>query len=434
MKYKETFLKVLAECCRLLVGAVFIFSGFVKAVDPVGFSIKISEYLVAFGLDVLQPFSLIISLNVIAIEFMLGVCIMLGSYRKYASLFTLLLMSFMTPLTLYLALFDPVSDCGCFGDAVILTNWQTFWKNVVLLAAIIFLYLNNKRVYTLYTFKVIWFIPLFSFLFCTGFALHNYRHLPVIDFRPYKIGANIPELMAIPEGAPEDEYSYSFVYEKDGVQKTFSLEEAPSEDTTWVFVESKTELIKEGYHPVISAFNLYDEQEEDIANEILTNPEGVFLLISPRLEKADDEWIDEINSVYDYAFENELLFYGVTGSGKEEVNYWSDNTGAEYPFLYADDILLKTIIRSNPGLVLLKNGTILHKWHYRDIPKEENVKEIMNSYLTSREEVYVKEDRPMRVYVLSFIVPLLLVWVYDYFRNRRPANRKKSKEENGTKK
>lgn len=419
MKYKETFLKVLTECCRLLVGVVFIFSGYVKAIDPVGFAIKITDYLVAFGLDMFQSLSLIISFNVIAIEFMLGVCLLLGAYRKYASLLALLLMSFMTPLTLYLALFEPVSDCGCFGDAVVLTNWQTFWKNVVLLAATIYLYLNNKRMYPFYTFKVIWFIPLFAYLFCVGFAFGNYRHLPILDFRPYKVGANIPELMSVPEGMPEDEYSYSFIYEKDGVRKTFALDEIPANDASWVFVDSKTELIKEGYRPVIESFNLYDEEDNDVTDEILTNPEGVFLLIAPRLEKANDEWVDEINSVYDYAQENDLLFYGVTGSGAEAVIRWSDYTGAEYPFLYADDTLLKTIIRSNPGLVLLRDGTVLHKWHFRDIPREEQTKEVMNTLLMPHAEVLPKEVRSMKANILTFIVPLLFVWIYDYFRNRR---------------
>jgi len=416
--YKETTTKVLVECCRLLLGVVFIFSGFVKAVDPVGFAIKIEDYLVAFGLESLNSLSMVAAMNLIAIEFMLGVCVLLGAYRRYSSLLVLAFMTFMTPLTLYLALFDPVSDCGCFGDAVILTNWETFWKNVVLLAAAIFLFIHNQRIFSFYTYKVYWFIALFSFLFCTSFEWQNYRHLPILDFRPYKIGANIPEAMSIPEGAPMDEYLYSFIYEKNGKQEVFGLENIPAEGSGWTFIESQTTLIKEGYVPAIASFNLYTPDDRDVTDEILEEGKDVFLLISPDLSEANDEFIDEINGVYDYSLEEGLDFYGVTGSSEEGINRWIDYTGAEYPFLQADDVLLKTIIRSNPGLVLLRGGTVWAKWHFRDIPEVEDVKKVMDDY-RSRGQAVVKEDRSLMTNLLTFAVPLLLVWVYDYFRNRR---------------
>jgi len=418
MKYKETIIKVLVECCRLLIGVVFIFSGFVKAVDPVGFALKIGDYLIAFGLDRFQSLSLIAGFNLIAIEFMLGVCVLLGVYRRYSSFLVLAFMAFMTPLTLYLALFDPVSDCGCFGDAVILTNWETFGKNVVLLVAAIFLFIYNQRISSFYTYKVYWFVALFSFMACSFFTWHNYRHLPVLDFRPYKIGTNIPEAMSIPEGAPEDEYAYSFVYEKDGEQKAFGLDDLPSEESGWTFVESQTTLIKQGYIPLIAAFNLYNLNDQDVTDEILQPGKDVFLLISPNLGTANDEYIDNINGVFDYSQENGIDFYGVTGSPEEEINRWIDYTGAEYTFLQADDVLLKTMIRSNPGLILLRDGTVWAKWHFRDIPEMEEVKTVMDDY-RQRDSAVKKEDSWIMTNLLTFSVPLLLVWGYDYLRNRR---------------
>jgi uncharacterized membrane protein YphA (DoxX/SURF4 family) len=214
MKYKDTVIKVLAECCRLLLGIVFIFSGFVKAVDPMGGSIKITDYLVSFGLAKLQPFAVLLSFNLSALEFALGVCILLGIYRRYTSLLILVFMAFMTPLTLYLALFNPVSDCGCFGDALILTNWQTFYKNLILSSAAVVVFIYSQRLLRCYTYKAYWFVALFAYLCAIGFAYFNYYHLPVIDFRPYKVGANIPALMQIPDGAPVDEYKYTLIYEK----------------------------------------------------------------------------------------------------------------------------------------------------------------------------------------------------------------------------
>ncbi|MDL2277227.1 DoxX family protein [Parabacteroides sp. OttesenSCG-928-G07] len=425
MNYKENILKIITECCRVLVGGVFIFSGITKAIDPTGGAIKIEEYLNAFGLEMLSPLSMLASLNLSAIEFTLGVCLLLGAYRKYASLLSLILMGFMTPLTLYLAVFDPVSDCGCFGDALVVTNWETFFKNVVLLAAIIFAFLNNRRMTALYSFKVIWFIPLYAYIFSLAFSYYNYSHLPIIDFRPYKVGENIPSLMTIPEGAEEDEYRYSFIYEKEGVQKEFSLEELP-DDPAWEFVDSNTELIKKGYEPPVSAFNLYNLFGDDVTDILFENSDGVFLLIAHKLEKASEERIDEINNLYDYAVDNGLLFYGVTASSFDEINRWTDYTGAEYPFLMADDVLLKTIVRSNPGLVLLRGGTILGKWNYRDIPGEENLTEVMESALKG-DRINQKEDALIMFFILTFAVPLLLVWVYDWFRTRRKEKTVQSK-------
>lgn len=423
MRYKEIVIKILTELSRLLIGVVFIFSGFVKSVDPTGGAIKISEYLASFGLDKLQPFSVMFSFNLSAIEFTLGVCMLLGVYRRYTTFLVLLFMAFMTPLTLYLALFNPVSDCGCFGDAVVISNWETFYKNLVLSAAAVMTFVYNQRIFQCYTFKVYWFVALFSYIACVLFAYHNYNHLPIIDFRPYKVGANIPELMEIPEGAPQDEYRYTFIYEKDGVKKEFTLEDYPANDSTWTFVESKNELIKQGYVPPVASFNIYNVQGDDVTYEILDHPGPLFLLVAPKLEDADDDHIDEINEVYDYALENNIPFYCVTGSSQEEINEWSDNTGAEYPFRMADEVLLKTIIRSNPGLVLLKGGTILAKWHYNDIPSDEEVKGVMDKFLSGK-AVKNKEEVRHITNLLTFTVPLLLVWVYDYLRFRRKRKEK----------
>ncbi len=422
MNYKDTLLKISAECCRILIGVVFIFSGFVKAIDPAGFAIKIGEYLTSFGLESFMPLSTLAAFNLCSIEFMLGVCILLGAYRKYAALLILVFMAFMTPLTLYLALFDPVHDCGCFGDAVVITNWETFYKNILLSAAAVLLYIQHKRLFPFYTYKVYWFIPLFAYLFCNTFAYWNIIHQPMIDFRPFQVGANIPSLMDVPENAAEDEYRYAFVYEKDGIKKEFDLDHLPT-DSSWVFVESTTELIREGYRPPIEAFNLYTTLGKDVTGEILADTGAVFLLLAPKLEKASDSRIDEINSLYEYTTDHHIAFYGVTGSSLEEISYWTDYTGAEYPFLQADEVLLKTIIRSNPGLVLLKGGTILGKWNYRDIPDETRLPAFVSSALAGK---YIDRKETTRFAAIfgSFAVPLLLVWCYDVWRNRRRQAKK----------
>lgn len=417
MKRKDLWTKILAETCRLLLGLVFLFSGASKAVDPVGGTIKISEYLSSFGLDSLQSFSLPFAINLAAVEFTLGACMFLGVYRRYASFLTLLMMLFMTPLTLYLALYNPVADCGCFGEALIITNWQTFYKNVVLLTAAVIAFIYNQRTMAGYTFKVYWFVATFAYVYCVGFSLRNYWHLPIIDFRPYQVGVNIPDQMNIPEGAPQDEYEYTFIYEKDGVQKKFNLDNVPADDSTWTFVDTETKLIKKGYVPPITDFIITTFDGEDRTEQLLSDTAGVLLLIAPRLEYANEERIDEINNLYDYAVENKLQSYCLTGSDESAVSKWIDYTGAEYPFLFVDDVTLKTMIRSNPGLMILKGGTIMGKWHYNDFPKEENLDKFVESALLKP----MKDEKDVRLItnLLTFAVPLLLVWLYDYRRNRK---------------
>lgn len=423
MKRKELWLKALAEACRLLLGAVFLFSGTAKAIDPAGGSIKIGEYLSAFGLDSLQFLSLPFAINLAAVEFALGVCMLLGVYRRYVSFLILLLMLFMTPLTLYLALYDPVADCGCFGEALLITNWQSFYKNVVLLAAAVVAFVCHRRMLAGYTFKAYWFVATFAYVYCAGFSLRNYWHLPLIDFRPYRVGVSIPEQMSIPEGAPQDEYEYAFIYEKDGVRKKFGLDNVP--DSTWTFVDAETKLVKAGYVPPVTDFVVTAFDGEDRTEQLLSDTAGVFLLIAPRLEYASEDRIDEINSLYDYAVEKRLQFYCLTGSDEQEVGKWIDYTGAEYPFLFVDDVTLKTMIRSNPGLMLLKGGTVMGKWHYNDFPGEEKLDEFVGTALLKPMED--EKEAQIITNLLTFAVPLLLVWWYDYRRNRKgraPAGEK----------
>jgi hypothetical protein len=221
--------------------------------------------------------------------------------------------------------------------------------------------------------------------------------------------------MSFPADAPQDEYR--FIYEKNGEKKAFTPETAPAGDPDWTFIEAQR--IREGYIPPVTSFELYNDMGDNIAEEILSDENGVFLLIAHKIEKASDKKIDEINHIYDYAREHRFDFYAVTSSGREEINAWINNTGAEYPFLTADDVTLKTIIRSNPGLVLLKSGTIINKWHYNDIPSEERANAVIDRLLHSPDNHAEKETSPWIWIAGYFTLPLLLVWIYDYLRNRR---------------
>lgn len=422
----------MVNLCRFVLGGTFIFSGFVKAIDPLGSFYKIQDYLVAFGMGEWFPFyaMLFFAILLSAIEFCIGIFLFMGIRRRLASSLALLLMCVMTPLTLYLAIADPVSDCGCFGDAVVLTNWQTFGKNVFLLFAAIVVFRERKQLIRFVTLKVEWMVSLYTILYIFVLSFGCLKDLPILDFRPYRIGINIVEGMEVPEGAEPSIFETRFVLEKDGNRQEFGLEDYP--DSTWTFIEARTILKKKGYEPPIHDFSLLEvETGEDITERVLSDDGYTFLLIAHRIEEADDSNIDLVNEVYDYCVEYGYTFYGVTSSSEEEIEYWCDRTGAEYPFCQMDDITLKTIIRSNPGLLLLKHGTILNKWSNNRLPDEYDLTDSLDK-LELGQQKDVDDWRTIGYVVLWFVVPLMLIVALDVFIVRRREQRRiwREKERN----
>jgi len=411
-----------------LLAALFIFSGFVKAVDPLGSFYKIQDYLTAFGIISWFPayLPLLFAIVLSSAEFCVGVFLFFGVRRKIASTLALLLMSVMTPLTLYLALANPVSDCGCFGDAWVLTNWQTFGKNIVLLVAAITVFRDRKLMFRFVTLKIEWMVSLYTLLFVFALSFYCLEYLPVLDFRPYKIGTNIKAGMEIPEGAKPSVFESRFVLEKDGRRQEFTLDNYP--DSTWTFVETRTVLKEKGYEPPIHDFSMISlGTGEDITDSVLSDKGYAFLLVAHRIEEADDSNIDLINEIYDYSTEHGYGFYALTSSPDEEIGMWRERTGAEYPFCQMDDITLKTIIRSNPGLLLIKDGTILNKWSDNQLPDEY----VLNDSLDKLELGQQKQENNLHTigYVLLwFIVPLTLVIGIDILVIKRRERKSKERQ------
>lgn len=353
---------------RILFGLVFIFSGFVKAVDPLGLTYKLQDYFTSFGGLFLQlsNSALVLAILLSTIETVIGLNLVFGIKVRFTAIIALLFMLVMTPLTLYIAIYNPVSDCGCFGDAIKITNWQTFIKNIILLPVIITVLITygKKRSHFVAPLEITA-ILLFS-AFGTGISVYAYRHLPQIDFLPYKTGTNIAEAMFIPENANMDEYMTTFIYEKEGVQKEFTLDNYPKDDSTWVFVDQKTTLIKEGYQPPIHNFNIYNKLDEDIVPDIIDYTGYTYILVMYDLNKASVEGAQLAQKIYNRYKHSSTRFYAVTASGEADIAAFSKKTGTNLPYYKADPITLKTIIRANPGLVLIKNGTITGKWNWRD--------------------------------------------------------------------
>lgn len=422
--------KVWTNICRFLLAASFMFSGFAKAVDPLGSQYKIQDYLSAFGMASWFPsfFPLLGGIALSALEFSVGIFLFFGIRRIFTSTMALILLLFMTPLTLYLAIFNPVADCGCFGDAWVLTNWETFGKNVILLIAAASVFKGRKLLIGFVTPKMEWLVSLYTALYVFTLSFYCLDRLPILDFRPYKIGKNILEGMNTPEGAKPSVYESIFTLEKDGQKKDFTLENYP--DSTWAFVDTRTIVKEKGYEPPIHDFSMMElSTGNDITNDVLTDMGYTFLLVAHRIEEADDSNIDLINEIYDYSVENGYAFYCLTSSPEEQIEQWKDKTGAEYPFCQLDDITLKTIVRSNPGLMLIKNGLILNKWSDEDMPDEYVLTDKLENLNLGKQKI--ESDSHTVGYVfLWFIIPLLFVVGVDILIiRRRDRNRARLKRQ-----
>jgi len=354
---------------RLIFGGVFAFSGFVKLIDPLGFTYKIQEYLTAFGgfFEFFLPLSFLAAIVCATLEMLIGLNLIFTIRIRLTTFFGLLFMLVMTPLTLYIAVKNPVSDCGCFGDALIISNTATFVKNLFLLLIIGILFFTREKMHPFFTSAIEWIILLLFVGIGVGIAIHSYRHLPIIDFRPYKVGVNIPEAMSIPDGYPRDEYEITFIYEKAGIQKEFSLENYPKNDSTWIFVDQKATLITKGYEPPIQNFIIEDENWDDITDEILSHEGYTYLVISYDVKSASEKELLNAQKLYNRVIlSKDTKFYALTASSDSEIEELRNRTGITYPFCKSDPTTLKTIIRANPGIVLIKNGTIEAKWNWRD--------------------------------------------------------------------
>ncbi|HAR38653.1 MAG: hypothetical protein A2W86_07700 [Bacteroidetes bacterium GWD2_45_23] len=378
--------KIMVVLFRILVGATFVFSGLMKAVDPLGFSYKIQDYLIELDLTALFPLALPAAVLMVTAEFALGAFLLLGIYRKWTTRLILLFMIFFTPLTLWVAIANPVKDCGCFGDAFVISNWQTFYKNLLLLAGAVWLMVKWKQITPLFTKKAALTVAILTLLLGVLFALHNVYRLPVIDFRPYKVGANIPLQMYVdPEKA--DLYETIFIYSKDGVTKEFREENYPWNDSTWTFVDMKTHLVRAGLKPKIEDFSVeslyFDEATAawqsggDITDILLSDPSYTFLMIAYSLEEMHMRHLDRFRDVARHAAEKGYSFYILTASGPDVVGTWERQQQTGFQFAHADERTLKTMIRSNPGLMLLKEGTVMGKWDDSKVPTTDKIELII---------------------------------------------------------
>lgn len=346
-KYKWEPLAVVA--LRIIIGAVFILSGFVKAVDLWGVEYKIEDYLTAFGWNWAMPYTSMVAALLPLSEFLAGTWLLLGSFRNFTVIFLTVIMAFMLPLTGYIAVANPVEDCGCFGDAFTISNWATFFKNLFITAGLIFLLKRNKGVPSMFGPAVQWMTVLFPSIYALLIMVYGLNIQPVLDFRPYKVGTSL---------CPEDNESTEFIftYEKDGKRQNFDIDNLP--DSTWTFVDR---IVADKQEPADCHKISFFDAGEDISGNLGIDDDDVLLMLIGNINDINVAYSFQINEFYKKVSESGFSLICLTGSNDIEIREWKELSMADYPVYTMDDSELKSIARGNPAIVWLHDGMVMYK-------------------------------------------------------------------------
>ena len=385
----KILLNILVNLARFVVASTLLFSGIVKVLDPMGMSIKLAAYLTHWGIA-LPPDTAVLPIAAILLgtmEFALGVWLTLGMRRRLTTLTILLLMVGLTALTTYVYLYNPVPDCGCFGEAITLSNGQTLTKNILLLLLAVLLCWQRQRLFRLISEHNQWLTSSWCIIFCIILGTYSWQRLPIVDFTPYRPGTSIPEAM----------------------QGEFDV------------VDGQSVTLKE---PSIPSFALFDADGNDATDQVLSDSVA-YIVAMPFIQKANSGTSDRLNTLYDYCQDHHLGFYAVISEDLPAYESWRDRTGSTYPVLFSDAETLEAMVRSNPGLIMLRQGRIIRKWHYENIPTEEQLPTLSALQPEDRSQTYIR-------LAMLFFIPLVLVIVLDrlwaLFRLMRVARRKRKKE------
>ena len=366
---------------RLFVGVLFIISGLIKANDALGFSYKLDEYFSAdvLNLEFLMPLSFVMAAGICIVEIVLGVMVLIGSKPRLTNWSLMSMIIFFTFLTFYSAYFDKVTDCGCFGDAIKFSPWQSFGKDIILMIFIGLLIAGDKHILPLFSLKKENMLIGIVTFFCFAFVVHTYRHLPFVDFRPYAVGNNIAEGMKTCDElelpCAEEALVYIVKDKQSGEESEMLSSDYQNQWENYDFVEATEQsvVLQEGYEPPIKDFSI-SSSGIDYTSYILQE-KNAFLLICYNIEKTNPHQQNVINEFYQQCQENGISFYALSASSDEYITNFKAKNKVTYPFYFTDETTLKTMIRSNPGLIFLSQGTIKAKWHYNDMP---NMSDVVN--------------------------------------------------------
>lgn len=363
-------MKFITQIARFIVGFLFIISGLIKLNDPVGFSFKLDEYFseAVFNMPFLQPYALALAVVLVIVEVILGILLLIGFKKKFTLWSLFLMILFFTFLTFYSAYFNKVTDCGCFGDALKLTPWQSFSKDVVLLVLIMILFAGQKYIQPIFKSNAInYAITTIALLLSALFGYFVLNHLPVIDFRAYKVGSNIRKGMEIPDGAPESKYEITFKYKVDGIEKDYKMDELSNVPANAEFISRDEVVLVKGYEPPIHDFSI-EKDGENFMDQFLEEPK-LLVFVSYNLDLASEEGLNTLNEISKNAKEKGYQVIAMTASNVEVIENYKTKYKFDFDFYFCDATTLKTIERANPSLVVLEYGTIVQKLHWKDASK-----------------------------------------------------------------
>lgn len=367
--------------CRILVGLLFIFSGLIKMNDPLGFSYKLEEYFDVFHIGFLSNLALSLAIILCTLEMVLGFALLIGVRAITVARGLLILIIFFAFLTFYSAYFKVVQTCGCFGDAIPLTPWQSFSKDMVLLLLVLMIFINKKGIQPVFNKSRGDYMLMGSIVVALGFGFYTYSFMPVIDFLPYKVGANIPDEMVTPPGAVPDEYQITYHLKNKKTSNTKVMTDKDYmksgiwKDNDWEVVGTpERELVKKGFKPKIQDLNIKDSQGNDYTKELLSNPFNNVIIVAYDLNHANVDALGKLNALAVNLLQNfNTRTVLLTSNSVKDAEAFAKANHLVMEIYYADGVPLKTMVRANPGILLMKNGTIINKWHYHSVPNYDNL-------------------------------------------------------------
>jgi len=365
-------MRVITIISRLLVSLLFIFSGLIKANDPLGFSYKLVEYFEVFDIHFLIPIALPLAMFICAFEIILGFALLIGARINLTLWLLLLMIVFFTFLTFYSAYYQKVLSCGCFGDAIPLSPWQSFAKDIILLVLIIILFIGKQEINPVFpegienSFLILVIVASFTF------PIYTYNYLPIVDFRPYAKGKNISEQM---KGTP-DEVKYFYTLKDKKTGETIEVDKWPNNwDKKYEYMSSRTEITKKGIESKIKDFSITTLEGSDYTQDIIENPDYTFLLVCYDLDKTNKDVFGKVNDFAQLCKQDSILFICLTASPKTSVEAFKNEVKTSIDFYNCDGTVLKTMVRANPGLMLMKGGNVIDIWHYNSLPAFSTLKE-----------------------------------------------------------
>lgn len=343
---------------RLLIGSVFIVSGIAKGLDIWGFVYKIEEYLGVWNFYQPHSLCLVAAIGISGAEFLGGLALLTGCYRRVAVWLLTAIMAVMLPLTLYIYIVSPVPDCGCFGDFIVLSNAATFWKNVAIVAGLVYLLIFNHKVSGLYHHYTQWMVVMAGFIYFLFVSLYGYMVQPMIDFRSFPIGTSL-----VADEADEDYTDYDsaieFIYEKDGEQEVFTIDNLP--DSTWTFVDRRVVGNDIAADVDVTELAIYDDQGDDVTADVIDDSAEQLIVTLPDYRRASPAYTYTINELQRYIDQRGGSLMEITDMPADQMDRWRDYSMAHYPIYRAESTTIKELARGTMAVVYLRGGEIVGK-------------------------------------------------------------------------